>query len=525
MGSISFKAPARVLLGDTGLDGTGGLELETLEEGMLAALAGMGSKQVAPSPLSVEERERCRASLMGCAHVTMPKYRENWHHTILANALDKVRRREITRLLVLMPPRHGKTQLVSRHFPAYLLGKNPNEQVIGCSYSSELASSINRDVQRIMMTQRYQYAFPNVRLNDSNVVSTARGEKLRNSRIFEIVGYDGYYISAGIGGSIVGRGFTTGIVDDPIKNRQEAESLQFRNRIWEWWTSTFLTRAEGAMSPGGTDAIVVTLTPWHNDDLAARIIKHAKETGEDWTIIRFPAVLDEEPANGDPREQGDALWPHKFDKVRLVAVRKAVGTRDWNALYQARPTSKEGNLFKKIWWRYYHPATTTKMKFTCVTASIDAAFKDLETSSYVVIQVWGVIGPDRYLLHQVRSQLSFLNTLAAIKQVNEEWPQIGKWLIEDKANGPAIINTLSRKISGLLARNPKGSKESRAQSVVAQVEAGNVHLPYGAPWLEDFVDEFSAFPVGTDDQVDAMVQLMLEYEEDPLAFIRALTNM
>ena len=505
-----------------GLAGTEEYDLDTLQQGMLAAVSDGGPAQ--KSPLSVKAKRECRASLMGCVKATMPRYEENWHHTVLADALDKVRRREITRLLVLMPPRHGKTQLVSRHFPAYLLGKNPNEMVIGCSYSSDLASSVNRDVQRIMMTEEYQYAFPNTRLNSSNVVSTSKGEELRNSKIFEIVGNDGYYISAGIGGSITGRGFTIGIVDDPIKNRQEAESETFRNRIWEWWTSTFLTRAEGAMSPGGTDAIVVTLTPWHNDDLAARIQKHAKDTGEEWTVIRFPAILDEEPANDDPREQGQALWPRKFDEAKLESIRKAVGTRDWDGLYQARPSSKEGTLFKRTWWRFYH-LEAIRPKFETWTITVDAAFKDLESSSYVVLQVWGKVGADHYCVHQVRDKLSFLNTCAALKQMCEEYPQVYRKLIEDKANGPAIINALSSKISGLCPRTPKGSKESRAQSIVASVESGNVHLPYNAPWLEDFLDEMSAFPVGHDDQVDAMVQYLLEYQVDPLAFLRQLTQL
>lgn len=520
------KAAPNVLFGATGLEVVDGYGLDTLERGVLSALAGMSDDvQSEKAPLSVGAKRSCRATLMGCVKATMPKYEENWHHTVLANALDKVRRREITRLLVLMPPRHGKTQLVSRHFPAYLLGKNPDEQVIGCSYSAKLASQINRDVQRIMMSEAYQYAFPNTQLNSSSVVSTSRGETLRNSNIFEIVDHDGYYISAGIGGSITGRGFTIGIVDDPIKNRQEADSIAFRNRIWEWWTSTFLTRGEGAMSPGGTDAIVVTLTPWHEDDLSARIQQHAKDSGEEWTIIRFPAVLDEEASANDPRKQNEALWPRKFDRPKLAAIQLAVGTRDWDGLYQCRPSSKAGTLFKLAWWRYYH-VEQMRHKFQTWTITVDAAFKDLESSSYVVIQVWGKIQANHYLVHQVRAKLSFLNTCTALKQVCEEYPLAYRKLVEDKANGPAIINALKNVISGLCPRTPKGSKESRAQSIVAHVESGNVHLPYNAPWLKAFEGELTGFPTTKhDDQVDAMVQYLLEYQDDPLAFLAALSDM
>lgn len=520
------RRATRLLFDGAGLTEISGHELDTIDAGMVAALSGMEPEDVpedAAPVLDESARARCRASLMGCVMATMPDYKENWHHTVLADALDKVRTRKIKRLLVLMPPRHGKTQLVSRHFPAYLLGKNPNEQVIGCSYSAELAGSVNRDVQRIMTTPEYQDAFPNVRLNEHNVVSTARGE-LRNSRIFEVVGYKGYYISAGINGPITGKGFTIGIVDDPIKNRQEAESKTFRDKTWDWWTSTFLPRGEGALSPYGDDAIIVTLTHWHHDDLAGRIMKHAKETGEEWTIIRFPAVLDEEPAANDPRSMGAALWPRKYDEEALKAKKLAVGSRDWNALYQGRPSVKGGNLFKKAYWRYFYPEAL-KRRFQQVVVSVDAAFKDLETSSYVVIQVWGIIDHERYLVHQVRGHLSFLASCKALLQVHAEFPVANLYLIEDKANGPAIINALQKLIPGLVARNPKGSKPSRAQSVIAQVEAGHVHLPYGAPWVDDFVEELGAFPHGTnDDQVDALVQLLLEFEEDPLSFLEALTS-
>lgn len=496
-------------------------DLTTAEQGIIAAISGM-SESKGP-PLTVQERRDARSGLMGCVKATMPKYVENWHHTVLADALDKVRTGEIKRLLVEMPPRHGKTQLVSRHFPAYLLGKNPEEQIIGCSYSAQLASSINRDVQRIMMTPEYQYSFPDARLNETNVVTVAKGEKLRNSNIFEMVGYDGYYISAGIGGSITGRGFTVGIVDDPVKNRKEANSETHRKAVWEWWTSTFLTRGEGAMSPGGEERIIVTLTRWHEDDLAGRILKQAKEDGEEWTVIRLPAILDEDAQEYDPRDHGDPLWPYKYDEPKLQRIKKAVGSRDWNALYQNRPSPLEGGLFKRHWWRYYEGKPKTP--FTSHTISMDAAFKDLDTSSYVVIQVWGIINADRYLLDQTRAHLTFLESCIALERVCEKWPEAYNKLIEDKANGTAIINTLNRKIGGLLPRTPKDSKESRAQSIVGQVEAGNVFIPRDAPWVDDFVEECAAFPNALhDDQVDAMVQFLIEYGMDPLAFLKALTN-
>jgi predicted phage terminase large subunit-like protein len=505
------------------LDQSGHLdELNTSEQGMLAAVSGL-SESTGP-PLTVQGRREARETLMGCVKATMPKYVESWHHTMLAAVLDKVRTGEIKRLLVEIPPRHGKTQLVSRHFPAYLLGKNPDEQIIGCSYSASLASSINRDVQRIMMTPEYQYSFPDSRLNETNVVTVAKGEKLRNSNIFEMVDYDGYYIAAGIGGSITGRGFTVGIVDDPVKNRKEANSKVHRDAVWEWWTSTFLTRGEGAMAMGGEERIIVTLTRWHEDDLAGRLLRQAKETGEEWTVIRLPAVLDEDAQDFDPRSHGDALWPYKYDEAKLERIKKAIGSRDWNALYQNRPAPIEGGLFKRHWWRWYEGKPSAV--FSAHTITMDAAFKDLDTSSYVVIQVWGHCGADEYLLDQTRARLTFLESCTALVRMCEKWPQVDTKLIEDKANGTAIINTLNRKIGGLVPRSPKDSKESRAQAVVGRAEAGNIFLPRGAPWVEDFVEECAVFPNGLhDDQVDAMVQYLLEYGQDPVAFLEALTAL
>ena len=518
----------KTLLGERGnpyLEAPEGATL--LEQGLLAAVGAIGSSE-ANAPLKVNETRKARANLLPFTEATKKDYQTNWHHKVLAEYLDAVRLGEVTRLLVLMPPRHGKTELVSRRFPAHVLGKNPNEQVIGCSYSAELASSINRDVQRILTTEEYKHLFPKTRLNDTNVVSMAEGTWLRNSKVFQCVGYEGYYLAAGIGGSITGRGFTLGIVDDPIKNRDEANSKTHRDKVWNWWTSTFLTRGEGAKSPTGEERIVVTLTPWHEDDLAGRILRHAKENGEKWEVLRLPAVLDVEGDDkdlNDPRQFGEPLWPEKYGLEKLDRVKAAVGGRDWSALYQCRPSPQDGGLFNRHWWGWY-PGKLPPGGLRDWTISVDAAFKDLDSSSYVVFQLWARSEKNFYLVDQVRERMDFVTTLRALVSFCNKWPVATRKLIEDKANGPAIISALKDKVPGLVAVTPKGSKESRAQAVSAFVESGNVHLPRDASWVGDYVEEFSFFPNGThDDQVDATTQYLQQHAEDPVSFLEGLVAL
>jgi len=184
--------------------------------------------------------------------------------------------------MVFMPPRHGKSELVSRRFPAFALGRDPNTRIIACSYGATLAARLNRDIQRIIDTPGYLSLFPSTRLYGENVRTRAQGTYLRNSDIFEIVGHAGFCASAGVGGAITGMGFDIGIIDDPIKNQEEAESITYRNMVWEWYGSTFYTRAE-------KDAIILlTMTRWHQDDLAGRLLNDAG--GDKWTVLSFPAL-------------------------------------------------------------------------------------------------------------------------------------------------------------------------------------------------------------------------------------------
>jgi predicted phage terminase large subunit-like protein len=439
----------------------------------------------------------------------MPTYRANWHHVLIANYLERVQLGEISRLLIFAPPRHGKSQLASRHFPAWCLGKNPDEQILAWSYNDPTAQDFNRDTQRIMLSDAYTEVFPNTQLNTRNVFTRAADKARRNARIFDVVGTRGYYQGAGTGGPFTGHGGTLIIVDDPVKNYEEAFSKTHRERVWNFWRSTLRTRSEGAFAIGGDVRIVGLLTRWHEDDWAGRIIQDAKagQGGEQWHVISLPAILDADPMPGDPREQGEALWPEKYDLGQLTQLRRSVGAQSWEALYQQRPSPPEGGMFKRHWWRRYDQPPE---RFDIVTQSWDMTFRDTTSGSFVVGQVWGAKGPKHYLLDQIRERLDFVTTLERFRALSKRWPNAIAKLVEDKANGPAVISALSNEIGGIISITPRGGKEARAASCTPIVEAGNVYLPLRADWgVDEFIEEHAAFPSGAhDDQVDATSQYL-----------------
>jgi len=247
--------------------------------------------------LKQEQIILARQKLLNFTKYTYPKYYINWHHRLLCKYLDKFISGEIKRLMIFIAPRHGKSELVSRRLPAFIFGKNPDAKVIAASYSADLARMMNRDVQRIIDSENYRELFPKTRLFGKNIRTLADNSWLRNSDIFEIVGHCGTYRACGIGGGITGMGADFAIIDDPIKNFQEAESQVFRNSIWEWYRSTLLTRMEK------DDRILLTLTRWQDDDLAGRIIKlmKEKESIEQWVIVNLPAIKEDNSNPEDPR--------------------------------------------------------------------------------------------------------------------------------------------------------------------------------------------------------------------------------
>lgn len=450
-------------------------------------------------------RELARRTMGDFVLYVDDNYQMNWHHRLLCDYLDKLACKEIRRLMVFMPPRHGKSELVSRKFPAYLLGRNPDTSIISCSYSADLASRMNRDVQRLIDSEKYSLLFPESHLFGKNIRSTAKGSFLRNSDIFEIVNHRGTYRSSGVGGGITGMGGEYIIIDDPVKNREDADSATMREKVYDWYTSTLYTRLEK------DGCILLTLTRWHEDDLAGKLLKAAQEGADQWTILELPAVCEYPPKPYDVRQEGEALWKWKYDEEALEKMKVTVGSRDWAALYQQHPTPGEGGTFKREWWNYYKVLPNGLYDFV---QSWDCTFKDAQSSDYVVGQVWARKGSSRYLLDQVRGRMSFTETLRAIRSLSAKWPQAIRKLVEDKANGTAVIDVLRKEIPGLIPVEPEGGKIVRANAVTAVAEAGNIYLPDPsiAPWVHDFVEEHAVFPNGAnDDQVDAQTQANTYY--------------
>lgn len=413
-------------------------------------------------------------------------YQHGKHTQYICEKLEQVEKGEIKRLMIFLPPRHSKSMTTSETFPSYYMGKNPDKSVILVSYGDKLARKFGRSNLE-KLEQQGQEIF-DIKISNRNASVTDWG--IQNQR--------GRMVSAGIGGSITGEGADLLIIDDPIKNRKEADSITYRDMVWDEWQSTLYTR----LQPGG--AVILIMTRWHEDDLAGRLLNPDYGPVEDWDIIQLPAEAEEGDILG--RKPGEALSPERgYDQQWLENTKIAVGSRVWTSLYQQKPTAEEGTIFHNKWFNYYTETPTLKGKYI----SVDATFKDKEESDYVVFQSWGV-GNDNnhYLLDQMRGKYSFTKTVEMLDVFIMVHKPNGI-LIEDAANGPAIINTLENKFNGIIPITPQGSKESRARAVTPMFEAGNVFLPKHEAYLPEFKREMLEFPHGkNDDQVDAATQYL-----------------
>jgi len=277
------------------------------------------SQQKAASELLA--RRRARQSLIDFTQYTKPDFEPADHHKEICEKLEAVERGEITRLMIFAPPRHTKSEIASRRFPSWYLGRNPDKQIIASTYNQDFASDFGRDVRGIIASDEYSRVFKDVSLKEDSKAA---------NRFHTNAG--GVYVSVGVGGPVTGRGAHIALIDDPIKNRQDADSDVYRERVWQWYTSTLYTR----LMPGG--AIIVILTRWHEDDLAGRLLER-QETGDKWDIVELKAL-----------DNGKALWPEWYDEKALEQIKNNIGPRDWSALYQQSPQPDEGTYFQRDWF-------------------------------------------------------------------------------------------------------------------------------------------------------------------------------
>jgi predicted phage terminase large subunit-like protein len=409
-----------------------------------------------------------------------------------------------SRLIISMPPQEGKSTRVGVMFPLWVLGQDKSKAIVMTSYSDRLVRKNSKNVRNYITTDGHRMG-----------LSLARDS--RSATQWKLAKERGGMYAVSIGGSLTGEPADLLIIDDPHKGAKEADSANQREDVWEWWLSTASARL------GAGASVVLILTRWHEDDLAGRFL--GAEDGHVWKYLNIPAQADHNPDAGAvdilgrvPGEfmasaQGRTTAEWEATKVRQTA-------RNWNAMFQGRPSAASGNILHREHWQFYdaplwtgddHGRNVCTGDGDTLIQSWDMTFKSTQASDYVVGQVWLKRGPNAYLLDQVRRRMTFTESVKAVEAVSAKWPQTNTKLIEDKANGTAVLDVLRARMPGLTPINPKESKEARASAVAWAIEAHNVYLPAVAiaPWVDDLVEEAASFPNGAhDDQVDALTQAL-----------------
>lgn len=393
-------------------------------------------------------------------------------------------------LVISTPPQHGKSQSLTETLPSWYLGKHPDHSVIEISYNEDFAIKFGRRNKR------------KIEEFGNEIFGIKLSTDLNRAVEFELQDHTGGMISRGVGTGVTGRPAHLMIIDDPIKNKKEAYSKSRRDLIYEEWLMSFKTRLQPHAK------VILIMTRWHEDDLAGRLLNDE----ENIKVLNFPCECESE---NDllHREIGDSLCPEiGKDRAWLEEFKRAYvskeGSMTWNALFQGRPTAMEGNIIQRDWWSYYDSSKDVpNIQTWCM--SVDATFKDSDQSDFVAIQVWGKIRSRVFLIDAVKKHLNFPSTITEIRRLRATYPECKTTLIEDKANGSAIITMLRREMTGIIAVQPIGSKMARVQAVLGAIESGNVYLPSDKRFTSDFIEECSAFPnAAHDDQVDCMSQAL-----------------
>ncbi len=442
---------------------------------------------------------------------------------LIDQALIDVDAGRCDRLIISMPPQEGKSTRVTKIGPLWMLTRNPSRRVVVVSYGQDLANEFGRDIRNHITSNQGRDETLDIGLRiarDNGSVSS-----------WKLEGYRGGVRSVGVSGGIVGRPADVMFIDDPITNREQAESETYRKRAKNFWTGTASTR----LAPGAP--VILILTRWHEDDLAGWL--QGRPDGHRWRVINIPAQANHDPGKGetDPlgREPGEYMDSARIDEStgqqRTAAdwaqIKVQAGSRDWESQYQGNPSPPEGAILKRHWWKQYDlPLWVERSDGSRIVtnmddqlASWDLTFKETKGTDFVVGQVWMRRGADAFLLDQSRARRSFVETCQELRVMSARWPQMILKLVEDKANGPAVISALSHTVSGIVPEEPHGSKVARASAVSPLIEAGNVWLPSPelAPWVGDFIEECAGFPTAKhDDQVDAMTQALNRLILQPL---------
>lgn len=415
-------------------------------------------------------------------------YQPAAHHRLIAQKLQDVESGKINRLMIFLPPRHGKSQLVSEFFPAWYLGRNPDKYIITSTYSQELAEDFGRKVRNQLQDDLYTVIFKDCKLSDDS----------QSAKRFSTT-KKGTYYAVGVGSSITGRGAHLLMIDDPIKNREEADSEIIRRRLKDWYTSTAYTR----LMPNG--AIVLIQTRWHDDDLAGWLLSEHKH--ENWEIIDIPAI----------NEQGKALWPESYPLPELEKIKRTIGDRDWSALYQQKPVTEGGNILKENYWRVW-PDDMKPPLCDHIFYSWDTAYstEDYKNTSYSAHTKWGIFWNEQdqrhciMLLGRWADRVDYPDLRAkAIECQKKDKPDAQ--LIEKKASGQSLIQDLRRTKARVRTYQPDRDKISRAYAVQAMLQSGQAYIP-NKKWAFDLIKLLAKFPSGAppcSDYTDTVTQALL----------------
>lgn len=423
-------------------------------------------------------RRRARISLLGFTQYTNPVYEAAPHHQRIAAALERVLSGDCPRLMITMPPRHGKSELASRRFPAYAMGVEPEKQIIAASYSSDLASDFGREVRNIVDSPEFGLLFDVTLAQDSKAANRWHTNK------------GGMYVAAGVGTAITGRGADILLIDDPFKDRQDADSELQRQRVWDWYTSTAYTR----LMPGG--AIVVINTRWHDDDLSGRLLAEQLKGGDRWELISMPAI----------DSAGVALWDAWYPLSRLEQIKSVLPARDWNSLYQQNPIPDDGDYFKSDWFRDY--ASTDDLPKLTVYGASDYAVTDAG-GDFTEHGVFGVDGNGNYyVLDWWYGQTDAAEWIERkcdliIKHKPACW--FGESGVIRRSVEPFMLKRMQERqafcrIEWLASI---ADKTARARGIQARASMGKVHMPERADWKAHVMGQLLRFPAGAhDDAVD-----------------------
>ena len=439
----------------------------------------------------LEKQERNQNNFLGFVKEVWPDFVQGYHHKIYAEKLDRVAKGELKRLIVNMPPRHTKSEFASHLFPAFFMGRHPKAKLIQTTHTGELSIRFGRKTKNLLESDEYERVFPNVTLATD---SKAAGRWESN--------HGGEYFAAGVGGAITGRGADLLVIDDP-HSEQDALSPTVLDGHYEWYTSGPRQR----LQPGG--AIVLVMTRWSVKDLTGRLLAaQAKDSSTDqWEVVEFPAVINDKP-----------MWGNFWDMEGLMKVKASIPLTKWQAQWMQAPTSEEGAIIKREWWKTWEDEDIPKLQY--VIQSYDTAYSKKETADYSAITTWGVFEPEEdskpnlILLDAKRGRWNFPELKKKAMEEYKYWEPEAV-LIEAKASGLPLTHELQKSGIPVINYTPSrgNDKHSRVNSVAPLFESGAIWAP-NKKFAEEVIEECAAFPFGdNDDYVDSTTQALMRYRQ------------